>query len=239
MNLLSTPTSHPRSRTSYVARHGHVALLAALTVGLVGNALADDRPLPGTDNSTEPVDGPTDLRGERHEIDPADDFWWEPPFERPGGADDLQTDASSGQVWLTAAAPNQAGAYMSGQRVWNWDANPAEPIWQFRVDPERPIEMNAELALHLRAQPGYRYDVYFWFGPGPDMHGSSVRINNDLLDIHPQMQPEGSGWTALNGPPPGEAPVNHIISLDLAGLPDDGEARWSVTAVQIVSTPMR
>ena len=261
MNACSHPTSHP----PFITRHRHLLLLAAIAVGLGGDALAAERSEPPPDSkvvtdegesppddldsggpdSSDPDPGvpddqrPDDLCIEREPLDPADDFWWEEPFERPDGADDLGTDASEGEFWLTAADPNRSGAYMTGDRVWHWDANPADPIWQFRVDPSRPIELNAKLELHLRTQPGYDYDIYFWFGGGADMNGSSVQIHNYQIDAHPTIPPVGTGWTALSGPPRGSDPVNHIVSLGIYDLPEEGEARWSVTAVQVVSTPQR
>lgn len=239
MNTCSSPALHdPR-----LARRGHLLSLVVLALGLGGDVYAaGPSPLPAaTLMSKEPDPGrldarPVDICIEREPLDPADDFWWEPPFERPDGPDDYATDAVQGELWLTAASPNQLGAYITGDRVWHWDGNPADPIWQFRVDPSRPIEHNAKLELHLRAQPGYDYDVYFWFGPSPEMHGSSVRISNDALDTKPTMQPVGSGWTAVSGPELDEEPVNHIIALDLHGSPAE-EARWSVTAVHIIATP--
>ncbi len=242
---------------------GMSLVLLALAVGAGGDAIAaeisptrteslvitedDDTDPPSTDldsggpDSSDPDPGrederPDDICIEREPLDPADDFWWEEPFERPDGPGDLETDADHAEIWLTASDPHHLMAYITGDRVWHWDANPAAPIWSFRVDPERPIEANASLDVHLRTQPGFDYDVYFWFEAGAEMHGARMAIDNLATGQHHEMAPVGSAWTSVSGPPAGSDPVNHLISLSLAGWPDE-EARWSVTAVQIVATP--
>jgi hypothetical protein len=264
MNLFSSSSSPSSISISTLARYRRQLLVISLAVGFGGQAMAteispqrtEDLSKTDTDDSTiddyadggddvgdphpdpnQPHGGPGGIVSERDPLDPADDFWWEEGDDDLEPADDFKTEADHAEIWLTAAAPNHLMAYLTGDRVWHWDGNPANPSMAYRVDPSRPIEANANLEVHLRAQPGFEYDVYFWFGPSPSMNGARVAIDNLALGIHAEMAPVGTGWTHVVGPALGSDPDNHIISLSMAGWPD-AEARWSVTTVQIVASPL-